>query len=65
MSVSEKGASGMSKILLVEGNGMNRDMLSRRLQRRGYEVIITVDGQEGVSAGESPSDPCSISTNDN
>lgn len=36
------------KILLVEDNDMNRDMLSRRLRRRGYEVLIAVDGQEGV-----------------
>jgi two-component system, cell cycle response regulator DivK len=39
----------MAKILLVEDNEMNRDMLSRRLERRGYEVIIAVDGAEGVS----------------
>ena len=38
----------MAKILLVEDNEMNRDMLSRRLQRRGYEVVIAVDGAEGV-----------------
>ena len=38
----------MSKILLVEDNEMNRDMLSRRLERKGYEVIIAVDGQAGV-----------------
>ena len=38
----------MKKILLVEDNEMNRDMLSRRLVRRGYEVSIAVDGQEGV-----------------
>ena len=37
----------MPKILLVEDNEMNRDMLSRRLQRRGYEVLIAVDGQKG------------------
>jgi two-component system, cell cycle response regulator DivK len=36
------------KILLVEDNEMNRDMLSRRLERRGYEVVIAVDGAEGV-----------------
>jgi CheY-like chemotaxis protein len=40
----------MPKILLVEDNEMNRDMLSRRLLRRGYEVIIAVDGQQGVDA---------------
>ncbi|MCP5522749.1 MAG: response regulator [Verrucomicrobiales bacterium] len=38
----------MTKILLVEDNEMNRDMLSRRLQRRGYEVICAHDGQEGL-----------------
>ncbi len=38
----------MAKILVVEDNEMNRDMLSRRLQRRGYEVIVAVDGQESV-----------------
>jgi CheY-like chemotaxis protein len=42
----------MPKILLVEDNEMNRDMLSRRLQRRGYEVIIAVDGQEGVAMAQ-------------
>jgi two-component system, cell cycle response regulator DivK len=36
------------KILLVEDNEMNRDMLSRRLARRGYEVVIALDGAEGV-----------------
>jgi CheY-like chemotaxis protein len=38
----------MAKILLVEDNEMNRDMLSRRLVRRGYEVVVAVDGREGV-----------------
>lgn len=38
----------MSRILLVEDNEMNRDMLSRRLTRRGFEVVIAVNGQEGV-----------------
>ncbi len=38
----------MAKILLVEDNEMNRDMLSRRLERRGYQVVIAVDGAEGV-----------------
>ena len=38
----------MAKILLVEDNEMNRDMLSRRLQRRGHEVVCAVDGAEGV-----------------
>jgi CheY-like chemotaxis protein len=39
----------MTKILLVEDNEMNRDMLSRRLQRRGYDVVLAVDGAEGVA----------------
>ncbi len=39
----------MAKILLVEDNEMNRDMLSRRLERRGYEVVIAVDGGQGVA----------------
>lgn len=38
----------MAKLLLVEDNDMNRDMLSRRLTRRGYEVLIAVDGQQGI-----------------
>lgn len=38
----------MPKILLVEDNEMNRDMLSRRLIRKGYEVVLAVDGQQGV-----------------
>jgi two-component system, cell cycle response regulator DivK len=38
----------MAKILLVEDNEMNRDMLSRRLERRGFQVIMAVDGQQGV-----------------
>jgi len=37
------------KILLVEDNEMNRDMLSRRLVRRGFEVVMAVDGAEGVA----------------
>jgi CheY-like chemotaxis protein len=43
----------MQKILLVEDNEMNRDMLSRRLERRGYEVVIAVDGNEGVAMATS------------
>ena len=42
----------MAKILLVEDNEMNRDMLGRRLQRRGYEVVIAVDGAEGVAKAQ-------------
>ena len=46
----------MARILLVEDNEMNRDMLSRRLIRSGYEVIIAVDGRQGVdlAASERP-----------
>jgi CheY-like chemotaxis protein len=46
----------MNKILLVEDNEMNRDMLSRRLERKGFEVIMAVDGQAGINmaAAESP-----------
>ncbi len=42
----------MSKLLLVEDNAMNSDMLSRRLVRRGYEVVIAVDGAEGVNMAQ-------------
>jgi two-component system, cell cycle response regulator DivK len=45
----------MPKILLVEDNEMNRDMLSRRLERRGYEIVIAVDGQQGVDMAKSAS----------
>lgn len=38
----------MGKILLVEDNEMNLDMLSRRLNRRGYEIIVAMDGAQGV-----------------
>jgi two-component system, cell cycle response regulator DivK len=38
----------MAKILLVEDNEMNRDMLARRLERRGYQVVIAIDGDQGV-----------------
>jgi CheY-like chemotaxis protein len=43
----------MAKILLVEDNEMNRDMLSRRLTRNGFEVVIAVNGQEGVDLATS------------
>ena len=39
----------MAKILLVEDNEMNRDMLSRRLIRNGHQVVIAIDGQQGVN----------------
>ena len=43
----------MATILLVEDNELNRDMLRRRLQRKGYDVVIAVDGAEGVSTARS------------
>jgi two-component system, cell cycle response regulator DivK len=47
----------MARILLIEDNEMNRDMLSRRLTRRGYEVAMATDGQEGVTmARDAPPD---------
>jgi two-component system cell cycle response regulator DivK len=46
----------MTKILLVEDNEMNRDMLSRRLIRNGYEVVMALDGRQAVemASGENP-----------
>ena len=38
----------VAKILLVEDNEMNRDMLSRRLQKRGYDIVMALDGSQGV-----------------
>lgn len=43
----------MTKILIVEDNEMNRDMLSRRLERRGYEVILAIDGGRGLAVARS------------
>ena len=43
----------MGVILLVEDNEMNRDMLSRRLERKGYEIIVAVDGKQGVEMAAS------------
>ena len=43
----------MSKILLVEDNETNRKMLSRRLVKRGYEVVLAVDGESGLTMAES------------
>jgi two-component system cell cycle response regulator DivK len=43
----------MIKILLVEDNEMNRDMLSRRLERKKFEVVIAIDGQAGVNMATS------------
>jgi two-component system, cell cycle response regulator DivK len=42
-----------AKILLIEDNEMNRDMLSRRLTRKGYEVLIAVDGGQGIAMARS------------
>ena len=43
----------MTKILLVEDNEMNRDMLSRRLVRNGFEIVMAVNGQEGLDLASS------------
>jgi CheY-like chemotaxis protein len=43
----------MTKILLVEDNEMNRDMLSRRLERKGYGVVMAVDGQQAIDMARS------------
>ena len=43
----------MPKILLVEDNDLNRDMLSRRLQRRGYQIVMALDGEQGVALAQS------------
>ena len=43
----------MTKILLIEDNELNRDMLSRRLQKRGYEIVMAVDGESGVAMASS------------
>jgi len=45
----------LTKILLVEDNEMNRDMLSRRLVKRGYEVVIAVEGEQGVALARTDS----------
>jgi len=42
----------MPKILLVEDNEMNRDMLSRRLEKRGYTLLLAVDGREGIAQAQ-------------
>ena len=43
----------MPKVLLVEDNELNRDMLSRRLERKGFEVVLAVDGIQGVALARS------------
>jgi CheY-like chemotaxis protein len=42
----------MARILLIEDNEMNRDMLSRRLERRGYQMLITCDGEQGLALAQ-------------
>ena len=56
MRIGDRGQGTMAKILLVEDNEMNRDMLSRRLIRKGHEVVMAMDGQQGVAmaASEKP-----------
>jgi CheY-like chemotaxis protein len=46
------GDGAMTKILLVEDNEMNRDMLGRRLQRRGFDLLVAVDGAQGVAMAQ-------------
>ncbi len=50
--MTDKGTN-MSRILIVEDNQMNRDMLNRRLTRKGFEVLLATDGNEGVSLARS------------
>ncbi|MEM9070453.1 MAG: response regulator [Myxococcota bacterium] len=49
----------MTKILLVEDNELNRDMLSRRLERRGFEVLLAADGEEGMAKAQQEQ-PCLV-----
>ena len=53
----------MAKILLVEDNEMNRDMLSRRLLRNGYQVMLAVDGGEGLAMARELRSPALIFSN--
>jgi len=43
----------MARVLIVEDNELNRDMLSRRLQRRGYDILVATDGEQGVEMARS------------
>jgi two-component system, cell cycle response regulator DivK len=52
-TIPVKGEQSVVKILLVEDNDMNRDMLSRRLERRGFQVVIAVNGEEGLAMAQS------------
>jgi two-component system, cell cycle response regulator DivK len=51
--VLEREETSVPKVLLVEDNEMNRDMLSRRLTRRGFQVLMAVDGEQGVEMAKS------------
>src|SRR5690349_20132508 len=53
MARKERGERVVAKILLVEDNEMIRDMLSRRLERRGFQVAMAVNGAEGIAMAES------------
>ena len=48
-SSPQKHATGMQRILLVEDNELNRDMLGRRLARHGYEILVAADGHSGLA----------------
>ena len=48
--VQETRLDDVARILIVEDNEMNRDMLSRRLKKRGYDITMAVDGEQGVEA---------------
>jgi CheY-like chemotaxis protein len=51
--IKEEKWRQMAKVLLIEDNEMNRDMLSRRLIRRGFQVVFAMDGQQGVDLARS------------
>jgi len=53
MKEGSKGSGTMAKILIVEDNEDNWDMLSRRLKKKGFEVVIAVDGKQGVDKARS------------
>jgi two-component system cell cycle response regulator DivK len=50
---TERETNKMPRILVVEDNEMNRDMLSRRLERREYEVLLALDGRQGIAMAQS------------
>src|SRR5205085_4331362 len=55
LNVQQSARPTMHKILLVEDNEMNRDMLSRRLERKGYKVVLALDGQQALALAQSES----------